>query len=189
MAIRTKSLTTWTTWEDMPLDEFEKRAAKVKQGAIDLAALTDKELPGLRTMTAEQRAHAPKLRQGEHPMLAKVLDVADLRPALFTSIADQDEGMDPAKFETRLLRDRIEKHRIFGEITAELQPLAGHVSDSALYLSGQFREAVSAAYRIAKTHAMTDKGINDLLAPVIDFMRKAAVVRAANQTKNNKEKK
>lgn len=177
----------WKTWEDMPIEEFERRAAKVKAAAMELVATANRELPGLVTLTGEQRAHAPKLREGEHAMLARVLDVADSKPALFESLADEDDGMDPTKFETRVLRDRIEKHRLFGEIAAELSPLASHVNDSALYVAGRFREALSAAYRIAKTHAATDKRINDILAPVIDFMRKGAVLAAATRMKNKED--
>ena len=171
----------WTTWEDMPLPEFITRAGKAKEAAGRFAAEIRELFPGLVTLTKEQRKFAPKLRDGEHAVLVKVLDVADLKPALFESIADADEGTDPNKFETDLLRERIEKHRLFTEIAAELEPLAEQVADSPLYLAGLFREALSAAYRIAKTHAETDKRINDILAPVLDFMRKGAVAAAASR--------
>ena len=181
--MKTKISTTWKTWEDMPLDEFARRAEKVKKAASDFRTMVDDELPGLVTLTQEQRRFAPKLRVGEHSMLGRVLDVADLKPALFESIADQDQGHDPSKFETGLLRERVAKHLKFGEITAELAPVATHVSDSSHYLAGQFRDAISAAYRIAKTHAMTDKQVNDILAPVIDFMRKSSQPRKSKTAK------
>ena len=51
----------------------------------------------------------------------------------------------------------------------------------------KFREVVLAAYRIGKAHALTDRAINDILAPVIDFMRKGAVAATATRaTKNSK---
>lgn len=186
--IKTTSAT-FSTWEDMPLDEFERRAERVKAAAAEFIALTERELPGLVTLTADQRARAPKLQEGEHAMLARVLDVADLKPALFESLADEDDGMDPQKFETGLLRERIEKHRLFREIAEELAPLSTQVNDSAHYLASRFREALSAAYRIAKTHAATDKSVNDLLAPAIDFMRKRALLGAATRLKNSKDDK
>lgn len=70
----------------MPIDELERRAEKVKAAAAELVAVTERELPGLVTLTGEQRAHAPRLREGEHAMLTCVLDVADLEPALFDSL-------------------------------------------------------------------------------------------------------
>ncbi len=174
----TKSVA-YDSWEDMPLEEFKVRAAKATEAATRFVALLEELFPGLVTLTKEQRKGLPRLKDGEHAMLHLVLDVVDLKPALFESIADQDEGTNPKVFETPLLRERIEKHRLFGEIAAELDPLSEQVGDSALYLGGRFRDAVYSAYRIAKTHAETDKKVMDIVAPVIDFMRKASVAAAA----------
>ena len=138
-------------------------------------------------MTKEQRKALPRLRDGEHSMLRLVLDVVDLKPTLFESIASADDGMDPKVFETPLLWERIEKHRLFREIAAELEPLSEQVGDSALYIAGRFRDAVYAAYRIAKTHAETDKKVMDIVAPMIDFMRKGAVASALVRKKNKKD--
>jgi hypothetical protein len=159
----------------------------VREKAAAFAAEVDEQFPGLVTLTAEQRLFAPRMRSGEHDMLLTVLDVADLKPALFESLADNDEGTDPKKFETRLLRDRIEKHRLLNEIAQALAPLSDHMGDTSLYVASRFREALGAAYRIAKTHAATDKKINDILAPVIDFMRKASVAAAAKRAKKKPE--
>jgi hypothetical protein len=168
----------WTTWEEMPLEVFQVRAAEVEAAADAFVSKVDECLPGLVTMTKDQRRRAPRLRDGEHDMMLKVLQVVDLKPALFESLADQDEGMDPRAFESMLLRDRIEKHRLFSRIAEKLSPLGGKLSDSTLYTATKFRDALYAAYRIAKTHAETDRRINDVLAPVIDFMRRNAVAAA-----------
>ncbi|WP_437486330.1 hypothetical protein WME75_03290 [Sorangium sp. So ce1014] len=162
----------WTTWEDMPIDEFRARADKAKALAAELGEKLDSLFPGLVTLTKEQRQTAPRLRDGEHVMLNKVLDVVDMKPALFESLADQDEGMDPNRFETALLRDRIEKHVLFSEVAESLSPIGGEIGDSTFYAAIKFRETLYAAYRIAKTHAQTDRKVMDVLAPVIDFMRK-----------------
>ncbi|WP_434045348.1 MULTISPECIES: hypothetical protein [Sorangium] len=141
----------------------------------------DEIFPGLITLTAEQRKVAPRLRDGEHLMLLKILDVAEKKPALFESLADEDDGMNPGELETQLLRDRIEKHSLFLELGEALDPLSGKVSDTTLYLATKFREVLSAAYRIAKAHAATDRTVNGMVAPVIDFMRKGAVAAAATR--------
>ncbi|KYF78504.1 hypothetical protein BE20_24230 [Sorangium cellulosum] len=169
----------WTTWEDMPIEEFRARAEKAKALAAEFGERLDSLFPGLVTLTKEQRQTAPRLRDGEHAMLNKVLDVVDMKPALFESLADQDEGMDPNRLETALLRDRIEKHLLFSKLAESLAPIGGELGDSTLYTAVKFREALYAAYRIAKTHAQTDRKVMDVLAPVIDFMRRNVVAAAA----------
>lgn len=187
MSDKKKKQGNFDTWDDMPLDEFEKRVETARKLVADFKKQMGETLPGLVTLTAEQRLFAPRLRSGEHDHLLTVLKVVDLKPQLFESLADNDEGMDPNTFETTLLRERIEKHRLLGELAAELAPLSDQVGDTSLYLASLFREALSAAYRIAKTHAQTDKKINDVLAPVIDFMRKASVAAAAKRAKKQPE--
>ena len=179
----------WTTWEDMPLDEFRARAEKARAKAAAFVAEIDELFPGLVTLTVEQRKTAPRLRDGEHAMLHRVLDITEKKPALFESLADEDDGMNPGTFEAPLLRERIEKHKLFLELGDTLDPLRSKVSDSTLYVAGRFRTAISAAYQIAKAHAKTDRGINDVLAPVIDFMRKNAITGAAARTSRKDEPK
>lgn len=178
----------FTSWEDMPIDEFRKRHALAKQKSEAFVNDMRELFPGLVTLTKEQRAHAPRLRDGALPMFLKVLDVTALKPALFESLADADEGTDPNKFETELLRDRVEKRKLFSDLEETLAPISGAVGDTGHYLAGRFYDAVMAAYRIAKTHAATDKAINDILAPVIDFMREGAVAAAATRAAKKNEK-
>lgn len=176
----------WSTWEDMPIDEFRKRIAIAEEEATRFAAKMDDLFPGKVTLTKQQRKSAYRLLAGEHAMLTRVLDVVDRWPALFRSLADRDEGADPKALETALLRERIEKHLLFGRLDAKLGTLTGQLRDSAFHLAGKFKKAVGAAYQIAKMHAQTDKEVMDILAPVIDFRRKGAVAaartRAANKT-------
>lgn len=171
----------YASFEDMPAAVFDQNVEKTKQLIDQFLADVNRLLPGLVTLTAEQRSRAPRLRDGEHGHLLTVLDVVDKKPHLFESLADTDEGMDPKKFETALLRDRIEKHRRLSELAKLLAPLSDEVNDTPLYLASRFRDALSAAYRIAKAHAETDRTIMDKLAPVIDFMRKASVAAAAKR--------
>jgi hypothetical protein len=168
----------YESFEDMPLDVFRANVEEAKKHAAEFVATIHRLFPGLVTLTKEQRAAAPRLRDGEHAQFLTILQVVDLKPQLFESLADNDEGMDPHTFETGLLRDRIEKHRLLRELADELAPLSEQISDTPLYLAGLFRDALAAAYRIAKAHAETDKKIRDILAPVIDFMRRGAVTAA-----------
>lgn len=171
------------SFEDMPLEQFRANIEEAKELAHAFVVKIHELFPGLVTLTKEQRAAAPRLREGEHDNFLAILRIVDMKPQLFESLADSDEGMDPNKFETDLLRDRIEKHRLLGELAAELAPLSEQIGDSPLYLASLFRDAMSAAYRIAKTHAETDKKIMDVLAPVVDFMRKGALAAARRRRK------
>ncbi|MGK3997173.1 hypothetical protein [Sorangium sp. So ce1024] len=85
------------------------------------------------------------------------------------------------RFETALLRERIEKHLLFSKVAESFTPIGGELGDSALYTASKFRETLYAAYRIAKAHAQTDRKVMDVLAPVIDFMRKNTAAGAATR--------
>lgn len=171
------------SFEDMSLAQFRENIEEAKEHARGFVVKIHELFPGLVTLTKEQRAVAPRLREGEHDNFLAILKIVEMKPQLFESLADNDEGMDPNKFETGLLRDRIEKHRLLGELAAELAPLSEQIGDSPLYLASLFRDAMSAAYRIAKAHSETDKTIMDVLAPVIDFMRKGPLAAAARRRK------
>lgn len=177
----------WTTWEDMPIDEFRTRAEIAQKKVDTLVADIHELFPGLVTLTREQRKVSPRLRERAPEMYLKILDATDKKPALFESLADADDGMDPQTFESRLLRDRVEKYALLGDIDAALARVEGALGDTGHYLAGRFQDAVLSAYRIGKAHARTDKVINDILAPVIDWMRESAVAAAATRAKKSEK--
>jgi hypothetical protein len=68
----------------------------------------------------------------EAEALRGVVDAMDLQPALFDSLAlaDEDEGQDPNKLETSLLRDRLDHHSIYLALAAQAEEVAGVMADT-----------------------------------------------------------
>lgn len=151
---------------NMPIAELTRRIQKVE------ALLTEAEslLPGLRTLTEDDRRHTNgKLRNGESEMLKRVLDAVRAQPGYFTSLADEDEGSDPTKLEVDLIADRLARRELLSQALARFARIEQPLSDSVLHLGEQTRTVLLAAYRIARTLARSDAKLRDQIAPVIDF--------------------
>jgi hypothetical protein len=163
---------------ELPIEELRLRAARAKELINELNTL----FPDYRRYTEDERRHSQgRLRDGEAKMLGTVIDVVEYAPHYFASLADQDEGHDPNRLETPLLRDRLERRVIMGEINDALEPLTRTVSDTALHYGELVRPVLLSAYRIAKPLSKSDRGVANRLAPVIDFY--AGPARAAAQTR------
>src|SRR5438128_2072309 len=99
--------------EGMSIEELRRRVQKGRELLAQLEGL----FPGMVTMTAEERLHSDgRLRNGESAELTAVLDAVDSAPQYFTSLADKDEGRDPTKFETGLLRERLVRRDLLNEL-------------------------------------------------------------------------
>ncbi|MFO0588452.1 MAG: hypothetical protein U0441_12960 [Polyangiaceae bacterium] len=154
--------------ENLPIDELRGRVTK---GMILVSELR-RLFPELIGKTEDDRKYTQgNMRAGEGAMLLKVLDAADARPHYFASLADRDEGHDPKKFETTLLRDRIERRELYNQVADGLVPLGQLFNDTSLHFGELARPPTLAAYRIAKTLADTDQAVRTLIADVIDFFR------------------
>lgn len=159
----------------LPLPELEKRAEK----ALDLIGQIKELFPELIEMTEEERKYSQgRMRTEEPAAMRTVLEAVDQSPEYFKSLADEDEGHDPNKFETGLLRDRLERREIYRRVAEALDPLATGFSDTALHYGALVRPAVLAAYRIAKTISLSDQRMRTILAKAIDFYRAPAKARA-----------
>jgi hypothetical protein len=167
----------------MPLDELRARVVKAIALWQQILAL----LPGGVVLTDNERGHTRgRLRDGESAQMLTVLDVCEKFPALFESLVDLDEGVDPTKFETPLLRDRLQRAEILAPLADALsntQLLS--ITDTVLHLRDLARTPISEAYGIAKSIAKTNVALKTMLAPVLDFYRAlaelAAAARKANQ--------
>ena len=174
---------------EIAIEELRQRAARAQQLIIELKAL----FPDLRRYTEdERRVSQGRLRDGEAEMLGTVIDVVEYVPQYFASLADQDEGHDPTRLETPLLRDRLERRVLMGQLADALEPFARGVGDTALHYGDLVRPVLLSAYRIAKPISKSDLRVANRLAKVIDFYtgpaRAAAVTRAINKEKKEAEK-
>jgi len=179
----TKSKGGWTSWLDMPLDEFQQRQRKALEAAERFRATVEELFPGLVTLSSEARAHAQRLQDGEDAVLLTVCDLIDQKPQMFESLADEDEGHDPNRYETALQRERIAKWQSLREVAKTLAAGSDLVDDSLLYLANLFRPSLRAAIQIAKPVAKRDPHVQTMLAQALDFISapafKAAATRAA----------
>jgi len=165
---------------EMPLAELTRRVEQ----ADALIAQAQALLPGLRTLTEDDRRHSiGKFRSGETEVLHRVLDAIRAQPAYFASLADEDEGRDPSQLEVELIADRLARRDLLARLQVRFASLEQPLSDSVMHLGEQTRGVLLAAYRIARTMARTDRKLRDLIAPVIDYY--GALVR---RTKPSEDK-
>lgn len=174
----------WSTVFDMPLDELERRVGQARsfmQQAFDL-------FPGLLVMTDEERKSSNgRIRKGEGPMHLVVISVMEAFPAFFEALADLDEGIDPTKVETPLMRDRIQRAEILAQLLDSADRFGG-MADTVMHLRALVRDPIKEAYGIAKAMAKTNDRLKSMVAPVINFYsaiaRAAAATRKANAEAN-----
>lgn len=183
----TSTPSTGTTSEgtgELSIEELRQRAVRAKALINELQHL----FPDRRRYTEDQRRSSQgRLREGEAEMLGTVIDVVEYAPHYFASLADQDEGQDPHRLESSLLRDRLERRVIMGEIADALEPVARDLGDTAFYYGDLVRPVILSAYRIAKPISKSDIGVANRLAKVIDFYTapaRAAALTRANDKKN-----
>ncbi len=151
---------------DMPLAELERRVDKVESLLIEAQSL----LPGLRTMTEDDRRHTNgKLRSGESAIFLNILAAIRAQPSYFASLADEDEGEDPNSLEVELIADRLSRRDLLARVQSKISTVEQPLADSVLHLGEQTRTVLLAAYRIARTLARSDRKLRDLIAPVIDY--------------------
>ncbi len=168
---------TWTSVLDMPLDELESRVGQAGTLMKQAFAL----FPGLLVLTDEERRYSNgRFRNGEGQMYLTILAVMEAFPTFFEGLADLDQGVDPTKVETPLLRDRLQRAEILARLLDPAGQLGG-MSDTVLHLRSLVRDPVKEAYGIAKSMAKTNTKLKSMLAPVIDFY--AAIARAAAESR------
>ena len=167
----------------MPIHDLKKRAAEVQEHIDAIEEL----LTGLVGLTPDGRQHTSgKYRSGEAEALVSVLDVADQKPALFESLASLDDGLDPKAFETDLLRDRLTRASLLGEIQTAVASLGDGLSDTVLHLGDLSRPVMLSAYDIVKSHAKTDGTVAKLAKGALDYYAK--IGRASAAAKRAKKK-
>lgn len=117
----------------------------------------------------ERQVTMGRFRSGEALALSCVLDVADAHPGAFSVLAETDGGVDPATFETALLRDRLLATDALGALSEALDGLARRVSDTQLAMGATVHGPVLAAYEIAKVLSKHNAKARAKLAPALDF--------------------
>ncbi len=164
----------------MPLDELKRR--------VDLAGGLFRQLaelfPGLLELTDDARSHSSHYRTNEAESLTSLLDAADKKPAIFETLADQDAGNDPTRFEPELIRDRLQRAILLQPLVAAAQAFTSPASDTRLHLANLTRPVLLGMYELVKPQAKRSPLIASLCKPALDFYanigRLAAATRKAN---------
>jgi hypothetical protein len=140
-------------------------------------------LPTLVSLTAEERTKSEgRFRDGELVVLGSILDVVEANASYFASLADEDEGHDPNRLETELLRDRLDHVKQLATLRGALESATTEVADTMLATGALVRPVLLSAYRLAKPN----KKLRTKLTKAIDFY--AAPAAKASKTKKAKQK-
>lgn len=98
----------------------------------------------------------------------------EAQPSYFNVLADKDHGRDPSRFETSVLRERLERREILAQVAAKLSPMAMEASDHVLHLGAITRGPILAAYHIAKPLGEHNARISSKLAKARSFYARMA---------------
>jgi hypothetical protein len=161
--------------------DLQKRAISAKKALESIRA----EFPEATRFAKDDRLRSQgKMGMGESVALRSVVDAMELEPAIFGVLADEDEGHDPGKLETDLIRERFDRHQVYAELAEELESLAEVFNDAALEMGALCKPVTQAAYEIAKPLSKRHKGIREKIAPAIDYYgANAALAVAARKAK------
>ena len=161
---------------EMPLEVLEKNVAKFESLAAQMVEL----LPGATNLTEQERRETDgRFRTGEADALRAVLDAADARAELFSSLADKDGGHDPSSFETDFLREELARIELLERAQAALETLS--VSDSILRMGEQVKPVLLAAYHLGKLNAQHDATVRSKMATALNFYSRIARKSAATK--------
>jgi hypothetical protein len=166
------------TVDTMSLDVLEKKATRV----VALLAAIREELPGLLSMSADDRNHSEgRFRDKEENALSSVLDAAEAAPQYFTVLASKDDGDDPKRFETEVLRGRLARRNLLARVAEAIDPLTAEIDDHLLHLGEKVRPVVLAAYHIAKPLSDHDEVLASKLSTARTFY--SAIAKRGVETK------
>lgn len=160
------------TVDTMTPEELRARVQKAHGHIAALLAL----FPGLLRLDKSSRARTRGRVRGddERTALGAILDAVELRPTLFACLANKDDGRDPTRVETQLLRDRLERQKLLAGLAGELEPLATLLADTALVQGEGSKPVILDAYEIARPVAQHDAALRSTLTPALDYYTTAA---------------
>jgi len=163
------------------VDELNRRAAKARTLLAEIRALFP-EAHGL--AKDDRRLSQGKMGADEAEALRGVVDAMELSPGVFDSLADEDEGHDPTKLETALLRDRLDRHGIYSSLATEVEEVASVLSDTALAMGALVKPVALAGYEIAKPISKRNDAVRGKIAKALNFYGGRALAAAATRRAN-----
>jgi hypothetical protein len=166
-----------------------KHCAKTRPAPRSSSSSFRRCSPGSSKFSDVERLHSDgRLRDGEPDTLRSILDVVDSAPEYFKVLADKDYGNDPKRFETDVLRERLDRREILTGVANEIGPLSAQISDHVLHLGELTRPPILAAYHIGKPLSEHDAQLGSKMSTAKSFYSRAAR-RAADTRKKNEAAK
>ena len=164
--------------EDLELADLIKRADKARALRTELRAL----FPEAHIMPKDdRRSSTGKIGADESVALQSVVDAIDLEPALFRSLADEDEGHDPERLETELIRSRFAQRDAYAKLAAEIGEVQQALADAALALGALVVPVTRAAYEIAKPVSRRNAALRAKIAPALEYYGANAAAAVASR--------
>jgi hypothetical protein len=169
---------------DVAPAELATRIAKINTLLEQVEAL----LQGTVTLDDAQRKTTLRLRgDREVAALTGVLQFAAAHEPLFVALANEDEGIDPTKFETTLINGRLLNAQALSGLVARLAQIQVRVSDTVLYATSLSKPIALKAWEVAKVYVDRYPEQKALLAPAVNFYRGNALAAAKTRARKKAE--
>lgn len=166
--------------------------ADLKKGAAEITKYLDgvpARLPEAHLLPdGDRRASQGKMGLEEGKALRCMPDAMDLEPAIFGVLADEDEGDDPGKLETNLIRERFERWQVYLELSNKLGELSKLFADAAITAGAQVKPVCQAGYEIAKPISKRHKGMRAAIGPLLNYYGANAAAAAESRLANKAAK-
>lgn len=171
---------------DLSPGALDQRVKKITQHLDAIDALMSDAV----VLSDEQRRGALRLGgDKEVKALSGVIAFAEARPELFDVLATDDDGNDPAVFETGLLETRLQNAKTLSDLVARFAETTEPISDSALYVATLAKKPTLAAYEIAKPYQSRDRKYGKLLSNAVNLFRSRALAGVRTRRAKNAKKK
>jgi hypothetical protein len=171
---------------EMTVGDLQHKLAEARTslGLIRKAFSEARRLP-----SGDRRRSQGRMGKNEAVVLRGVVDAMDEAPEVFSVLANEDDGHDPGRLETDLLRDRLDRHEVYSSLADELEELAAVMSDTALSIASQVKPVTLAGYEIAKPLSKRLPAIREKIAPALDYYGgNAAAGQATRKAKKAADK-
>jgi hypothetical protein len=163
---------------ELTVEELKRREVK----AVAMVAEIRGMFPEAQGLAKDDRLLSQgKMGLDEAEALRGVVDAMDMLPAVFEILADEDDGHDPHKLETDLLRDRLDRHAVYADLADKFGEAARLFSDAALTMGAGVKPVALAGYEIAKPISKRNDLLRAKIAKALDFYSGRARAAAASR--------
>ncbi len=136
--------------------------------------------PEARHMQSDERRRTlGRLVYRDAALYARLFDVIEgsqIRAA-FDALGAEDNGEDPQRFETEVLRTRLQRVGHLSEVSKGLRALADRLDDEALHVGAETAMPALLALELARVLAKSNATFRGAIAPVLDEL--SAMTQAA----------